>query len=81
MCHPCIDIAWTVLWLDLFDKQHQSIYGLRSQLNTPAAAYLKAYQFEIFVDIEMIVQCRIVVSVFALYLSLSNWKAFGLITV
>lgn len=76
LCHPCMDIAWTVLCLDLF-KQHQSIYGLQSQLNTPAAAYLKAYQFEKFVDIEMIVQCRTVVSVFALYFSLSYWKVFG----
>lgn len=75
LCHYCMDIAWTILILDLFDKQHQEIYDLRSQLNTPAAAYLKAYQSEKAVDIEMINQCRIVVSVFALYFNLTNWNA------
>lgn len=74
LCNPCMDIAWSTLIIDLQDAGKHEFCGKQFQISNPAAAYLNSYQCKKEIDIERVLQCRVIASVFGLYFHFCNWN-------
>ncbi len=62
-----MDIAWTLTLLSPPSVTKSDQYPELINISSQAAAYLKAYQEQEQLDIEKIMQCRVVCTVFGLY--------------